>query len=769
MSARGRTRPKALPEVAALASLESGAELASALAALQPPALPGHDLVLVLRAWQRLANHVRACQLATIGEIMLRKDPAYGLAALEDVEAPEVDEVGMNEVRAALTLSRQGANNLCTSARVLATRLRPVLAEMAAGNLDHARARVFERETDCLADAHATAVAQALAPVAGKLTPGQLVDAIRLAAVELDPQWARRRYERAVAGRRVEIELRADGTADIHGCDLPVEQAAMAGDRLDALARAVKRAGHPARLRVLRAEIFLGKLDGRYDGLSDEELFAHLLNHFNPPDPRPPAGPEDATPSTMDGEAGGSPAGSAAEPGTGAPEDRGRSDTTTENAAANPGTTGADRSFEPSECAANTTVHGSSSTVDGTAGTVGSGADGFGDHNANIHNASTHNADGHNVSDHNAADDVGRRMAARPMDNPGPGSDPNYGGPPRDDGAPRVATKRVATRGLRLVADLTSVAGLDSSPGELLGWGILHVELTRRLAANPRANWYVTLVESDGTLLHVAPLRRRPAPGWVDGPVPDHAGLECWLRLTRADLSRLQADPPAGWDAVITELTYRVTEGTSGPPNDHPTDRLPNTALRRWIHVRDRHCVFPGCRNPAHHTEADHTIEHAHGGPTTDVNLGGACKADHRLRHEGGWTVRQPRAGHFRWTSVLGHDYDRTPPAGPDQRRAPMPRPTTPDQDRPPRYDDGDTDHPDDTCVIGYRPGTVPPSADDRPRPDRADDPAQAPGQDRRRRPVARIVYQTLARCGIDVNRTPQPAAPPTSDEPPPF
>jgi HNH endonuclease len=107
---------------------------------------------------------------------------------------------------------------------------------------------------------------------------------------------------------------------------------------------------------------------------------------------------------------------------------------------------------------------------------------------------------------------------------------------------------------------------------------------------------------------------------------------------------------------VIAEIAT-TTRANLGPPNADPTARLPGAALRRWISVRDRTCVFPGCRVPAHRADADHTTEHARGGSTTDDNLGPGCRHDHRLRHDGGWRIVQTRPirglifdrGRMRW------------------------------------------------------------------------------------------------------------------------
>ena len=70
----------------------------------------------------------------------------------------------------------------------------------------------------------------------------------------------------------------------IAGTGLPMDQAASACARVEdsacarveELARAAKRAGHPGRIGPLRADIYLGLLDGRWQHLT-REIIADLL------------------------------------------------------------------------------------------------------------------------------------------------------------------------------------------------------------------------------------------------------------------------------------------------------------------------------------------------------------------------------------------------------------------------------------------------------------------------------------------------------------
>ncbi len=111
----------------------------------------------------------------------------------------------------------------------------------------------------------------------GQLTTGQLIEAIKKLAIAVDPEWARRRYEHAVADRKVAGFRNPDGSANLSGLNLPVDRVAGATARIEALAKAAKRAGHPAPVDHLRADLYLGMLDGSYTNLDDNAIIELLL------------------------------------------------------------------------------------------------------------------------------------------------------------------------------------------------------------------------------------------------------------------------------------------------------------------------------------------------------------------------------------------------------------------------------------------------------------------------------------------------------------
>lgn len=242
-----------------LADVPPGSELAGVLAGLELSRLSGYDCAEVLKARYRQLNHDRARLMAAMVEVGLcGVGPADGLRRMA---VP--DEFSADEVRAALVLTRRAADAQFGLAYDVVTRLPDVHAAMEAGVLDEPRARVFSEWTAELRPAAACAVCTELLPRAPGLTTGQLIEQIKKLAIALDPEWVRRRYEQAVAERKVVGYRNPDGSANLSGYNLPVERVAAASGHIDALAKAAKHAGDLRRIDHIRAELFLG-YDRRY-------------------------------------------------------------------------------------------------------------------------------------------------------------------------------------------------------------------------------------------------------------------------------------------------------------------------------------------------------------------------------------------------------------------------------------------------------------------------------------------------------------------------
>ncbi len=68
----------------------------------------------------------------------------------------------------------------------------------------------------------------------------------------------------------------------------------------------------------------------------------------------------------------------------------------------------------------------------------------------------------------------------------------------------------------------------------------------------------------------------------------------------------------------------------------HPADAapepgyVPSAALADFVRCRDLTCRWPGCDQPAHACDLDHTIPYANGGPTHASNLKCYCRTHHK-------------------------------------------------------------------------------------------------------------------------------------------
>ena len=167
----------------------------------------------------------------------------------------------------------------------------------------------------------------------------------------------------------------------------------------------------------------------------------------------------------------------------------------------------------------------------------------------------------------------------------------------------------------------------------------------------------------------------------------------------RADEWRHAARPAAG----------RQNRGHREDRADPPPRRRRTTAaatsrtavLATFIRCRDMTCRFPGCDEPAHHCDLDHTIAYPTG-PTQASNLKCLCRKHHLLKTFGGWHDQQLPDGTVVWTSPHGQTYTTHP--GSRLLFPPLCKPTAPRQSRErtapipahqPRRDDAPTqEHP---------------------------------------------------------------------------
>lgn len=134
-------------------------------------------------------------------------------------------------------------------------------------------------------------------------------------------------------------------------------------------------------------------------------------------------------------------------------------------------------------------------------------------------------------------------------------------------------------------------------------------------------------------------------PGTLDGYGPIDADTARKLAGQAPSFTRLLVHPVTSAILDVDRTTYRV-----------PAD------LKRWLEVRDRTCVFPGCGRPARRSDIDHTVAWEDGGGTCADNLAHLCRHHHRLKHLTRWTMRQRPGRRTVWTSPTGNVRTSDPP-----------------------------------------------------------------------------------------------------------
>ena len=166
--------------------------------------------------------------------------------------------------------------------------------------------------------------------------------------------------------------------------------------------------------------------------------------------------------------------------------------------------------------------------------------------------------------------------------------------------APGVRVPRIR---IDVTVALSTLLGLDDQPGEVAGLGPIPAEQARALAAG---------------------------------------GI--WRRLV--------TDPLSGAVLDVGRTRYQ-------PPQP----------MAEHVLTRDGVCAAPGCSVPAHRCDLDHTTDYharpANGSPdqgkTSTDNLGPLSHRCHRLKTDGGFTLRQVAPGVFEWRTPAGNAYRVTP------------------------------------------------------------------------------------------------------------
>ncbi|HWG00375.1 MAG TPA: hypothetical protein VG164_00825 [Trebonia sp.] len=200
-------------------------------------------------------------------DVQERRDEHDGVAAEEGAPNPPrvpvmASREAASEVALAFTSTEYAAERLVEQTADLSRRLPVAFAELEAGRTYPDRVLILCEGTSDLSDEDAGQVDAMLSAQSGRLTTGELRDALRRAVIRIDPAAADRRRKRNEKKSRVRLYANADHTATLAIEQAPAGLAAAAKARVNALARAAKTAGAAEPADLLGSKIALGLLLG---------------------------------------------------------------------------------------------------------------------------------------------------------------------------------------------------------------------------------------------------------------------------------------------------------------------------------------------------------------------------------------------------------------------------------------------------------------------------------------------------------------------------
>ena len=265
-----------------LAGLPPGPGLAAALDAVELSRVPNDRLLMVSAAQYRQLCHEQARMAAVLAEVgRATGHPEPG----EVSRLPAPERYAPEETRAALRWTRRSAEWEHELAETVVHGMPELHAAWLAGAVDRPRVGVFDRYlTGCTPEQVAAICAKAV-PLAPSRTTGQLAVLLRRMVLAVDPAAAERWYRKGICERNVTAVMGHDGTVTMSANGLPADEAEAACVRVQDLAAAAKRAGHPGLIGQIRCDLFLGLLDGRFQGMTTEQVVATLVARYRPDGP----------------------------------------------------------------------------------------------------------------------------------------------------------------------------------------------------------------------------------------------------------------------------------------------------------------------------------------------------------------------------------------------------------------------------------------------------------------------------------------------------
>ena len=220
------------------------------------------EVLGVLCAWDRVEAHAAARKHAAAAEL-IRRRPAPGHVPEGPARMPAAwDEFTASELSTVLAASRWDADHMLGLAHDLEVKLSGTKAAFLDGLINQEKAEIIARATAVLNPAEARAAEALVLGRAGRLTPAGLRSAIARAVIEVAPDKARKRREKAERDARVERWAEVSGNAGLAGRELPPAEVLAADQKITYRARQLKKAGLAGSMDELRARAYLDLLLG---------------------------------------------------------------------------------------------------------------------------------------------------------------------------------------------------------------------------------------------------------------------------------------------------------------------------------------------------------------------------------------------------------------------------------------------------------------------------------------------------------------------------
>ncbi|HEY1319765.1 MAG TPA: DUF222 domain-containing protein, partial [Streptosporangiaceae bacterium] len=221
------------------------------------------ELLGIICAADRSEAAASALKHTAVAEL-IRRRPASGCTPQGPAGMPEAwDEFTRAELAPALGESRYAVDGLLDLAHDLTVKLPGTMALFRDGIISRYKAQVISHATQLLDPAEARAAEAMVLDRAGRLTPGALRAAIVRAVMEVAPEKARKRREKAAKNADVQQWAEFSGNAALAGRELPPADVLAAGQRIDSWADQLKAAGLQGSAGELRARAFLDLLLGK--------------------------------------------------------------------------------------------------------------------------------------------------------------------------------------------------------------------------------------------------------------------------------------------------------------------------------------------------------------------------------------------------------------------------------------------------------------------------------------------------------------------------